>query len=272
MPEAPEIEILRAQLSSAVFGKKIRRIDMRAKGSSSLPARTPHLVRNAAVVGVERFGKLLVLHLDVGLSLVIHLMMAGQLRLLRTATCREDATELILYFDEQLLALSCVSLRHVHLLPTQGLRRFSSIANLGVDVFSPEFTCKLLCDALEGGRGTIKQFLLKQRHVAGLGNMYVDEILFSAGIDPRSTVSKLPARSIRLLFEAIKKELHKGLALGGCSEMNWVDLYGRAGKYHRQCQVKHRKGKPCLRCNVPIEYDIVGGRGSYYCPRCQKRV
>ena len=194
-----------------------------------------------------------------------------ELRLWRTTDINHPHTELFLHLsNNMLLTISHVSLRHIHLIPTQAMERFPSISQAGVDVLSTEFSYGAFKDALVRTKGTIKSFLLNQKYLAGLGNTYIDEILFFAGLDPRSDVNNISEKLKRIIFETIRKELRKGLKLGGSSEMNYVDLYGNKGKYQEQVQVKHRKGKPCFRCRTAIERIVLIGRGSYFCPRCQE--
>ena len=270
MPEAPEVEILKTQLKSAVIGKRVQKIEINNNAKSTLPKRTPELLKQARVIDVMRFGKLLVIHFDVGLSLTIHLMMVGQLRLWRTSECIQPQTELVLQFEKnKIVSLSHVSLRHVHLIPTQALARQTFISRMGLDVLSPNFTFKTFEETLESGKGKIKPFLINQTYLAGIGNTYADEILFSARLDPQNNISKFQRKHMRKLFDAIRTELLKGIELAGSSEMNFVDLYGSSGRYQKQFQVKRRKDQPCFRCRTKIKRILVSGRGSYYCPTCQ---
>ena len=270
MPEAPEIEILKNQLRREIFGLKLHEMVVFEAGKSNLPARTPHLLKGARCTEVDRFGKMLLLHFDVGLTLVLQLMMVGQLRLMRQDAPLESATVLQLEFERgKVLTLSRVSLRYTHLAPRQALHKQSFIAKSGLDVLSADFVFGAFCEILDKKEGMLKPLLLQQKYFIGLGNTYTDEILFAARLHPRCEVSHLEAKARRRLFGSINKELRQGLALAGSSEMNFVDLYGSPGNYHKQFKVKRRSGLPCYRCRSRIERALVNGKGSYYCPICQ---
>ena len=114
----------------------------------------------------------------------------------------------------------------------------------------------------------IKTTLMNQAAIAGLGNVYSDEILFRARLHPQRRASELSEEEVERLHASIVAELQRGLELGGSSEMAFLHLDGSEGSYQETFQVKGRKGKPCFACATPIERIKVGGRGTYFCPRC----
>jgi formamidopyrimidine-DNA glycosylase len=111
---------------------------------------------------------------------------------------------------------------------------------------------------------------LNQRYIAGIGNTYADEILFHAGIAPVRQAASLTGAEVERLHRSIVKIMRRGLRLGGSSEMAFVHLDGTKGGFQDQFQVKQRKGKPCRICSTPVEKIPVGGRGTYFCPQCQR--
>ena len=130
-------------------------------------------------------------------------------------------------------------------------------------------TVDLLRGLLARKRGAIKAALMDQAVIAGLGNVYSDEVLFRARLHPQHRASELSEDEVEQLHASIVAELQRGLELGGSSEMAFVHLDGSEGSYQEGFQVKGRKGKPCFVCATPIERVKVSGRGTYFCPRCQ---
>jgi formamidopyrimidine-DNA glycosylase len=135
---------------------------------------------------------------------------------------------------------------------------------------SEEFTVERLMQALAGRKSAIKQVLLAQEVVAGLGNIYADEALFYASIHPLRPANSLTFAEVQLLHEAIVAVLTRGIERGGTSFSNYRDLWGEAGNNYDHMLVYHRQGKPCLRCGTPVERIVVGQRSTHYCPTCQR--
>jgi formamidopyrimidine-DNA glycosylase len=271
MPELPELEILKDELKEHVVGRRVRELLVPEGKEGDCPVgRWKLAIEGAVIVDVERRGKMLVLELDSGFSLVIHLMMVGQLLLSSLHEGQASDVRLTLAFDSDQLTLGQVHLKFLRLVPTAELEELPELKKLGVDPLTGEFTIEALRKMLAQRRGKIKSFLLDQRHIAGVGNTYVDEILFQARIAPSRVASSLDGEEVARLHESIVATLKRGLALGGSSEMAFVHLDGRKGFFQDHCQVKGRKGQPCIVCGAPIEKVSIGGRGTYFCPECQR--
>jgi formamidopyrimidine-DNA glycosylase len=271
MPELPELEILKHELREHVLGRRVRKLVFPEGEESGCPAdEWKAAVEGAAIANVRRRGKMLVLDLDSGYSLVVHLMMVGQLLLSTLHDGEPSDVRLTLVFDTDQLTLGQVHLKFVRLTPTEEVELLPELKKLGLDPTSAEFATEALSEMLDQRRGRIKSFLLDQRHIAGVGNTYADEILFEARIAPSRVASSLDAKEVRRLHDKIVTTLERGLELGGSSEMAFVHLDGRKGGFQERFQVKGRKGEPCLVCGTPIEKVSIGGRGTYFCPRCQK--
>jgi formamidopyrimidine-DNA glycosylase len=271
VPELPEVEILKEELSCEVVGRRVRGAAVFEKREGQFPiVKLREAVEGRAILGVRRRGKMLVFDFAGGHSLIIHLMMVGQLLLLPPFTGQPRDVCLELNFaDGGRLTLGQVRLRYVHLLPTAKVDHWPSVAKLGVDPLDESFTVDLLRGILARRRGAIKAVLMDQTVIAGLGNVYADEILFRAGLHPQRRASELNEEEVGRLHDSIVAELQRGLELGGSSEMAFVHLDGSEGSYQQTFQVKGRKGKPCFVCATSIERVKVGGRGTYFCPRCQ---
>jgi formamidopyrimidine-DNA glycosylase len=271
MPELPELEILKNELADHVVGRRVRELVFPEGGESGCPAEEwKAAIEGAAIVDVQRRGKMLVLGLDSGYSLVIHLMMVGQLLLSSLHDGEPSDVRLTLVFDTDQLTLGQVHLKFVRLTPTEEVGSLPEVKKLGVDPTSAEFTTEALREMLHQRRGKIKSFLLDQRHIAGVGNTYADEILFEARIAPSRVASSLDQQEVQRLHENIVATLERGLELGGSSEMAFVHLDGSKGSFQERFQVKGRKGEPCFVCGAPIEKVSIGGRGTYFCPSCQR--
>ena len=271
MPELPEVEILKEELRREVVGRRVEEVAVFEKAAGQFPiAELREAMEDRVVAGVRRRGKMLVLDFESGHSLVIHLMMVGQLLLSPPFTGQPRDICLELKFTEGgCLTLGQVRLKYVHLLPTAKVDYWPALAKLGVDPLDESFTVDLLRRLLARKRGATKAALMDQAVIAGLGNVYTDEILFRARLHPQRRASGLSGDEVERLHASIVAELQRGLELGGSSEMAFVHLDGSVGAYQEGFQVKGRKGKPCFVCATLIEKIKVSGRGTYFCPRCQ---
>ena len=271
MPELPEVEILKEELRREVVGRKVEEVAVLEKTEGQFPVvRLREAVEGRAIAGVQRRGKMLVLDFEGGHSLIIHLMMVGQLLLSPPfAGQPRDVCLELKFADGARLTLGQLRLKHVHLLPTAEVDDWPPVAKLGVDPLNEGFTVDLLRRILARKRGMIKTALMNQTAIAGLGNVYTDEILFRARLHPQRRASELSGDEVERLHASIMAELQRGLEMGGSSEMAFVHLDGSDGSYQESFQVKGRKGEPCFACATPIEKVKVGGRGTYFCPRCQ---
>jgi len=270
MPELPEVEILKEELRREVVGRKVEEVAVLEKTEGQFPVvRLREAVEGRAIAGVQRRGKMLVLDFEGGHSLIIHLMMVGQLLLSPPFAGQPRDVCLELKFADDVLTLGQLRLKYVHLLPTAEVDDWPPVAKLGVDPLNEGFTVDLLRRILARKRGMIKTALMNQTAIAGLGNVYTDEILFRARLHPQRRASELSGDEVERLHASIMAELQRGLEMGGSSEMAFVHLDGSDGSYQESFQVKGRKGKPCFACATPIEKVKVGGRGTYFCPRCQ---
>jgi len=270
MPELPEVEILKEELRREVVGRRVEGGGVFEKTEGQFPiVQLREDVEGGAIVEVRRRGKMLVLDFEGGRSLIIHLMMVGQLLLSPPfAGQPRDVCLELKFADGARLTLGQVRLKYVHWLPTAEVDNWPPIAKLGVDPLDESFTVDLLRRLLARKWGMIKTTLMNQAAIAGLGNVYSDEILFRARLHPQRRASELSEEEVKRLHASIVAELQRGLELGGSSEMAFVRLDGSGGFYQETFQVKGRKGKPCFACATPIEKIKVGGRGTYFCPRC----
>jgi formamidopyrimidine-DNA glycosylase len=271
VPELPELEILKSELSAHVLGRQVQEVIVPEgkEGDCSVP-QLKAAMEGATIVDVGRRGKMLILQFDNGFSLLIHLMMVGQLLLSSLHDGEPNDVRLILRFAEDQLCLGQVPLRFLRLAPTVELDELPELKKLGWDPLSEEFTVEILKGLLATRRGKLKPFLLNQSHIGGIGNTYADEILLRARIAPARGACSISHEEVERLHASIIETLRLGLELGGSSEMAFVHLDGDKGAFQEHFQVKRRKGKPCFVCGSPIEKATIGGRGTYFCPGCQQ--
>ncbi len=149
-------------------------------------------------------------------------------------------------------------------------REQEALKGLGPEPLSEDFTAGLLANGLSGRKGPIKQVLLNQEVIAGLGNIYADEALYYASIHPLRPANSLTPAEIQLLHRGIVSVLTLGIEHGGTSFSEYRDLWGEAGDNYNHVRVYHQQGKPCMRCDTPIERIVVGQRSTHFCPACQK--
>ena len=237
------------------------------------PAAFAQRVAGRRIEAVERRGKYLLIELDCDETLAIHLRMTGRLhwrsgpahdeeRFLRARFHLDDAST-ITFGDMRRFGRAWI----VSGDPRDRARYWSE--RVGVEPLSARFTARVLDELLSGRRGPIKAVLLNQALVAGLGNMYVDEALFQAGIHPERVAGSLDPAQIRRLHRAIRDRLAAAVAAGGASIDSYRDSLGEMGTMQDLLRVHLHAGEPCPRCRTTIRKTRVAQRGTYWCPTCQ---
>lgn len=270
MPELPEVETIVNGLKPRVTGRTftaVRVHDARPIQLAGLDDFCSGLI-GRQVTDLERRGKYLVFSLSGGLNLIIHLRMTGAL--LWDPPGEERFTRVEFFFE-----------RGGRLVYTD-VRRFGTmylaavaediVGKLGIEPLSAEFTTSRLGKLLHGRATPVKMILLNQQHIAGIGNMYADEALFAAGLHPLRPGGSLTKQEIKSLHGAIIEVLQKAIRNQGASVRDYRVADGGRGRAHEEFCVAHRRGLPCPVCGTPIERMVVGQRGTYYCPRCQRLV
>lgn len=272
MPELPEVETLRTLLEPGLVGRRLERV---AISDPRLTApRDPDLVAaelaGERIASLRRRGKYLLIAFESGWTLVVHLRMTGSLR--RDPEGDDPYRRALLELDDG----SRLAYRDVrrfgtwHALAPGELEPYLD-ARLGPEPLAPGFGAATLRRRLARRRTPIKSALLDQRTVAGVGNIYADEALWRARIHPLTEAGSLSGPQLGALARAIRRALELGLARQGSTLRDYALPDGRAGSMQREFKVYGRLGEPCDRCGMPIERIRVGGRGTWYCPGCQRR-
>lgn len=263
MPELPEVETLVRRLH-AIAGTKIAGAEIL---DDRLTVTAAELI-GASIRDVTRRGKNIVIGLDGRGDLIVHLRMSGRLRLERS----EDEipyTRMILRLDSG----DSVYFVNPRRLGTVVLCPHGFDVDLGIEPIASEFTADVLAGLTSGSKAPIKQLLLDQRKIAGIGNIYAAEALWRAGIDPRRPANSLETAEISALHTGITSVLFDAIEQLGTTIGNSVSDYrqsaGQGGSFQNRLCVYGRESEPCERCGTSIERAIQAGRSTCFCPRCQ---
>lgn len=267
MPELPEVETIKRELEKAVIGKKITKVTVINPKviKEPHPKKFQKEITGATIKNIIRKAKLLIIELSNGKFLTIHLKMTGQLiypgkhsKLARIIFGLSNGKNLD-FNDGRLFA----ELRLV-----DDWKKLKFIQGLGPEPFA--VSLDKFIEMLSRKKTKIKPLLLDQAFVSGVGNIYANEALFRAKIDPKRPANTLLQKEKELLFNELKATLKEAIAHKGSSVDDYVQLSGENGGYAKYHKVYDREKKPCLKCKTPIQRIKLGGRGTYYCPYCQK--
>jgi formamidopyrimidine-DNA glycosylase len=273
VPELPEVETIRRQLAPQLEGRTIESAEILDwRWTRPMP---PELVQaaltGARVERVGRAGKYLIWELAEDRHLLMHLRMTGSL--LFDAELEPVHTRVRLELDggHRLIYVDPRRFGTGHLVLSAGERDAYLAERLGVEPFSPEFTAQHLRRLARGRIAPVKAFLLDQRRIAGVGNIYADEALFRAGIHPLRPVGRLTGPQWERLREAIEDALSEGIDAKGASIDDFRHVDGARGSFQDRFLIHLRAGEPCATCGRTVRKIVVGGRGTYVCEHCQPR-
>jgi formamidopyrimidine-DNA glycosylase len=273
VPELPEVETIRAQLAPIVEGRRLRRVEI-VDPRWSRPLAPDQLA--AALVGrrvesLGRRGKYLLWNLSDDVHLVQHLRMTGAVLLEPKPEPAHVSARLDFGARRRLVVVDPRRFGTGELLLGQKALEGFFATRLGVEPFEGEFTGEYLRAQARGRIGPIKSFLLDQRHVAGVGNIYADEALFRACVHPLRPAGRLRREQYEELRDAVVDALQAGVDAKGASIDDFRHVDGVQGAFQNEFLVHTRAGEPCVRCGTTIVKLVVGGRGTYVCERCQPR-
>lgn len=272
MPELPEVETVRRQLAGSLVGAVFRAVLKTEPAmlgdcaAEELRERLP----GRRILGIDRLGKFIIMTLDGGVYLTLHLGMTGRL-LIDPADPRGSHTRFLFEFEgggtQHVLEFGDPrKFGRVHLTMGEPAPR---LRGLGPDAWVGEWDTAYLSERLRGRKVPLKAFLLDQRHVSGIGNIYADEILWWTGLSPVRPAGSLKPDEVDRLSREIRRRLGEGVRLLGCTFSDFVDTAGEPGEFQDWLRAYGRQGQSCARCGGMLVRTIVGGRGTAYCPGCQ---
>ena len=276
MPELPEVELVARALDKLVAGRRIVAAELlRARlAPESAPEDFARMLRGARIERVGRRGKHILFELGGGLVLVTHLRMTGRFLLLPLDALLPKYSHAVFYLDDS-RRLVFSDQRHfglMKLVAADALHQAKELRRLAPEPFSEEFTPRYLSGALARSRRTLKETLLDQTKVTGLGNIYAAEVMFLARANPFHVAADFSSRRIPRLHRAILDVLREAIAHGSTLNVNPEDIDGSyyGGGYQGGWRVYDREGQPCPACRAHIQRIAHAGRSTYFCPRCQR--
>ncbi len=281
MPELPEVETVRRGLQQSVVGRKVLKVEVGRERTVRRTSREALIdgLTGVKIISATRRGKYLLCDLDSGQKLMMHLRMSGRLIIAEPGAARPPHTHVVMHLanaetiESELWFVDPRTFGEVVVFDPDKLRtQMPDLAKLGVDPLTDEFTPEILRELFKKRRGNLKALLLNQHFVAGIGNIYADEILHLAKLRPDRLPDRLNHATLTRLHSAIVKVLNNAVAAGGSTlkDTQYVDLEGQTGSFQDEHRVYGRGGLPCLTCGKGrILMTIVAGRTTCYCSACQ---
>lgn len=286
MPELPEVETVRRGLSKLIVGKSIMTVEHDyPKGFPNSPKDIEAFVSGATVTAVRRRAKVLIIDLSSQYSLVVHLKMTGQMvyrgREVFGAGHPNDSlignlpdssTRVIIMFNDQsyLYFNDQRKFGWMKVLPTLEIVNLPFMQKVGPEPLEDDFSLQQFIARFSGSNRNIKALLLDQTIIAGVGNIYADEGLWAAKIDPRRLAKSLSPADWRALYEGVRAVMKLSIEKGGSTDKNYVNAEGKRGSYMDFAKVFRREGQLCYRCQTVIIKIKHAGRGTHICPGCQQ--
>ena len=274
MPELPEAENIGRALKRVICSRNIVKVEVFTPSmrTSLLPLLSANL-EGRKIVDVRRRARYLVAELDDGRGLLMHFGMSGVVRVEPPSVPKRKHEHVFIHLDDGMIfRFECTrrfSLLEVH--PGCAAGAFPEVLNgLGVEPLSGEFTGKLLFDHFKKRSGCVKNALMDNAIVVGIGNIYANETLFECGIDPRRKANMVTLEECNLLAETSRKILLRAIEAGGTTISDFKNVDGSEGKFVQELKIYGKAGEKCPRCSAIIESVRLGGRNSFYCSGCQK--
>ncbi|MBE2238859.1 MAG: bifunctional DNA-formamidopyrimidine glycosylase/DNA-(apurinic or apyrimidinic site) lyase [Caldilineaceae bacterium] len=277
MPELPEVETYVRDLAPLLRGRQVLGATVAWPRTIALPdaARFIDQIAGQRFAHFDRRGKYMLLGLESGMTLIVHLRMTGHLLVVAGDAPMAQHTHVTMELDDgrRLIFQDARKFGRLWLVDDSA----PILAHLGPEPFDPAFTSEHFGARLHNRTASIKALLLNQSIVAGIGNIYADEALFHARLHPMRAANGLNASEVATLHDAIRQVLAAGIAkagssLGGSSLQNYSRPGGAPGGFQKEFQVFRRTGQPCRQCGAPVERIVVAQRGTHFCPHCQQLV
>ncbi|HJV17468.1 MAG TPA: DNA-formamidopyrimidine glycosylase [Bacillales bacterium] len=275
MPELPEVETVRKTLKNLILKKQIKNITVNWPKIIKLPLEIEQFIdalKGETIQDIGRRGKFLILY-TTKYALVSHLRMEGKYGLFTEKESLDKHTHVIFHFTDhtELRYKDVRKFGTMHLFKKGEEFQLPPLFDLGPEPFDEDFTEQYLTKMLSKTNRKIKPALLDQKLLVGLGNIYVDEALFRARIHPERIASTLNDKEISLLHQKIVNTLMDAVNQGGSTIRSYINSQGEMGMFQHQLLVYGRQNEDCKKCGTALIKTVVGGRGTHFCPSCQKR-
>ena len=272
MPELPEVETVRRGLMKIAAGRKINGIDVYyGKTITNDVEDFRQALIGQTIERVDRRGKYLLFRFSNHLTMVSHLRMDGKYFNAVNGAPVDKHTHVIFHFTDgtELCYNDTRKFGRMTLVKTGDEMKVGGLSTIGPEPTADDFTVEYFQKILSKSRGKIKPFLLNQRHVAGLGNIYVDEVLWMTKINPEQKANSLTANQVQRLHDNIIKELARAIELKGTTVHSFTNAFGDAGAFQNELNVYGRGGEKCPRCGAKLVKIKVAQRGTTFCSHCQ---
>ncbi len=275
LPELPEVETVVQGLKDLIKGREIKTVKVREEkiiGYPEIKDEFIHDVSNKKIINLDRRGKCILINLEKKKTMVIHLRMTGKLLVKESKLPYEKHTHVIFILDNDMdLRFNNVrKFGRIYLVDTGDWKKAGGLKNLGPEPLTDDFTLDCFRAQFKNRRARIKSLLLDQSFIAGLGNIYTDEALYMACINPGRKANTLSQKEIERLYKCICEVLRSGIKYGGTTFSDYVNALGKEGNFQRKLVVYQQQGKKCPDCGEEIVKEKIAGRSTHYCPQCQK--
>lgn len=272
MPEMPEVETVRRGLIEQVLNKRITHVEIRYQNLITGDVdEFIETVTGAVISNIGRRAKFLLIELDNGYTIISHLRMEGKYRVSADPNAIDKHSHAIFTLDDgQMVIYNDVrKFGRMQLWPTDKLSENKSLKKLGPEPLAADFTFENIKPRIMRHRKDIKTVLLDQSVMGGLGNIYVDEVLWQAKIHPETKADHLTDEEIKDIIKCSNSEIDMAIKSGGSTIRTYLDANGHKGNMQDRLKVYGKEGQPCPRCGTEIVKIKVGGRGTHFCPKCQ---
>lgn len=271
MPELPEVETTVNGIKPWLESKNISKINVYNPSLRwMIPADLSKKYLNQKIVKVDRRAKYILIHLESGSTLILHLGMSGSLRVLTNSKSLEKHDHFELITEDGVTLRYNDPRRFGCVLDSKNYLEHKLIKLLGPEPLTEEFDGKYLKDKSKNKTKAVKNFIMDNYVVVGVGNIYASEALFLSGIHPNKKAGKVSIKKYTLLAQQIKSVLKSAIQAGGTTLKDFINSDGKPGYFAQQLQVYGRQSHECNQCGTTIKQMVIGQRSSYFCPKCQK--
>ncbi|KXS49479.1 MAG: formamidopyrimidine-DNA glycosylase [Halanaerobium sp. 4-GBenrich] len=276
MPELPEVETVVKGLRPLIKDRRVTAVEIREKNMIAYPENNidefKESLIGSKIEAINRRGKYIIIELNNEKNMVIHLRMTGKLLVKEVEEFRDKHTHVIFSLnDGQEIRFNNIrKFGRVYLIDKNHPEQAGGLSDLGPEPLSEDLTLTDFKKLFKNRRALMKSLLLNQHFVAGIGNIYADEILFLSGVRPDRTADTLTEDEKEKIYHNMRHILKKGIIYGGTSFSDYVNAFGEKGSFQEELKVHQREGEECYSCGTKINKIKVSGRSTYFCPKCQK--